>query len=230
MVEAPAPVVVELHDRADVVLGDDRGRTDVGLLDQLDLARHLGRVVHLELLPGLREDAVGDVRSRHEQVEVELALESLAHDLHVQEAEEPAAEPEAERLRGLRLVEERGVVELQLLERVAKRRIVVRVGREQPREHGRLHVLVAGERLGGGLVLGRQRVADAQAADLLQARDDVADLAGLEGRASGSGRARRTRAPPPRSACLRPSRAGAARVEKRPSTIRTKATTPRYWS
>ena len=127
----------------DVVLGDDRGRADVGLLDELELARHLGRVVHLELLARLRQHAVGDVRRGDEQVEVELALEALADDLHVQEPEEAAAEAEAERLRRLGLVEERGVVQLQLLEGVAKVRVVVRVGREEPREHGRLHVLVA---------------------------------------------------------------------------------------
>ena len=54
-----------------------------------------------------RAHPVGDVRRGHEQVEVELALEPLAHDLHVQQAEEAAAEAEAERLRRLGLVEER---------------------------------------------------------------------------------------------------------------------------
>ena len=57
--------------------------------------------------PAVVQHAVGDVRRGHEQVEVELALEPLAHDLHVQQAEEAAAEAEAERLRRLGLVEER---------------------------------------------------------------------------------------------------------------------------
>ena len=112
MVEPPAPVGVQLHHRADVVLRDDDRRLDVRLLDALDLARHLGRVVHLDLLACLGDDAVGDIRRRHDQVEIELALEPLPHDLHMQEAEEAAAEAEAERVRGLRLVEERRVVEL----------------------------------------------------------------------------------------------------------------------
>ena len=150
VVEAPAPLVVQLHDRADVLLRDDRGRADVRLLDLLDLAREVGRVVHLDLLAGLRQHAVGDVRRGHEQVEVELALEPLAHDLHVEETEEPAAEAEAERLRRLGLVEERRVVQLQLLERVAELRVLVRIGRKEAREDGRLDVLVAGQRLGGG--------------------------------------------------------------------------------
>ena len=91
------------------------------------------RVVHLDLLAGLRQDAVRDVGRGHEQVEVELALEPLADDLHVEEAEEPAAEAEPERLRRLRLVEERGVVQLQLVERVAKLRVLVRLGRDRGR-------------------------------------------------------------------------------------------------
>ncbi len=98
-----------------------------GSSTSLDLTRQLGRVVHLELLPGLREHSVGDVRRGHEQIEIELALEPLAHDLHVQKPEEAAAEAEAEGLRSLRLVEERGVVQLELLERVAELRVLVRV-------------------------------------------------------------------------------------------------------
>ena len=133
MVEAAAALVRELHHRADVVLRHDHGRLHVRLLDPLELARHLGRVVHLDLLAGPRGRAVGDVRRRDQEVEVELALEALAHDLHVQEAEEAAAEAEAERLRRLRLVRERPVVELEALERVAQLRVVVGVGREDAR-------------------------------------------------------------------------------------------------
>ena len=132
--------------------------------------------------PGRVQDAVGDVRRGDEQVEVELALEPLAHDLHVQQAEEAAAEAEAERLRGLRLVEERRVVQLQPLERVAQLGVLVRVGREEPGEDHRLDVLVAGQRLGGGLLLGGEGVADAQLDDVLQPGDHVADLAGRERR------------------------------------------------
>ena len=181
MVEAPAALVAELHHGADVLLGHDHLRLDVRLLDLVDRVGHVGRRVHLAPLGRvLRAHAVGDGRRRHEQVEVELALEPLAHDLHVQQAEEAAAEAEAERLRGLGLVEERRVVELQLLERVAELGVVVGVGREEPGEHHRLDVLVAGERLGRRPRLGGERVADAQLGDLLEPGDHVADLAGDE--------------------------------------------------
>ena len=116
-------------------------------------ARHLGRVVHLAPVPVALEHAVGDVRRGHDQVEVELALEPLADDLHVQQPEEAAAEAEAERLRRLGLVEESGVVELQPLERVAQLRILVGVAREQAGEDHRLDVLVPRQRLLGGAPL-----------------------------------------------------------------------------
>ena len=148
MVEAAAPLVAELHHRADVVLRHDHRRRDVRLLDALELARHVGGVVHLDHLAVAALDAVGDVRCRHDQIEVELALEPLADDLHVQQAEEAAAEAEPERSRRLRLVEESRVVELQLLERVTQLGVVVGVAREQPREHHRLDVLVPGDGLG----------------------------------------------------------------------------------
>ena len=88
-----------------------------------------------------------DRRHRRHQVEVVLALQPLAHDVHVQQAEEAAAEAEAERVGGLRLPGQRGVVERQLLERVAQVRVVVGVDREQAAEDHRLDVAVAGQRL-----------------------------------------------------------------------------------
>jgi hypothetical protein len=45
-----------------------------------------------------RRHAVEHARRGRDQVHVELALEPLLHDLHVQQAEEAAAEAEAERL------------------------------------------------------------------------------------------------------------------------------------
>ena len=122
-----------------------------------------------------------DVRRRRDQLEVELALEPLLHDVHVQQTEEPGPEPEAERLRGLGLVAERRVRELQPVERLAELRVVAALVREQARPHHRLRLPVAGERLGGGVLAGdRDRVADLGLVDVLQPGDEVADLAGTE--------------------------------------------------
>ena len=134
--------------------------------------------MHLAPLAVALEHPVGDVRCGDDQVEVELALEPLAHDLHVEKPEKTTAEAEAERPRRLRLVEERGVVQLQALQRVAQLGVLVGVAREETGEHHRLDILVAGQRLGRGRAApSRQRVADAQRRNVLQARDHVADLA-----------------------------------------------------
>ncbi len=145
-----AALLAELHHRPDVLLRAEDRRADVGLADLLDPRRvgHVGRVVdghdvavgqrHLEL----------DRRHRRQQLEVVLALQALAHDVHVQQAEEAAAEAEAERVGGLGLPRQRGVVERELLQRVAQLGEVVGVDREQPAEDHRLDLAVAGQRLG----------------------------------------------------------------------------------
>ena len=107
----------------------------------------LGRAVDLDDLAVGLGDAIQHARRRRDQVHVELALEPLLHDLHVQQAEESAAEAEAERDRGLRLEEERGVVQPQLLERLAQLGVLMALDRIEPGEHHRLQFLEARERL-----------------------------------------------------------------------------------
>ena len=130
--------------------------------------------------------AVGDRRRGRDQREAELALEALAHDLHVQEAEEAAAEAEAERVGALGLEGDAGVVELQLVERVAQQGQLVAVDRVQPAEDHRLGVPVALERLGRGRARVGDRLAAPRLADVLDPRDQVPDLAGAE-RVGGDG-------------------------------------------
>ena len=125
-------------------------------------------------------DAVLDRRRRGDEVEVELALEPLLDDLHVEQAEEAAPEAEPEGDRALGLEGDRGVVEVELLERVAEERVVRAVERVDAGEDERLGLLVAGQRCGGGPLGRGQRVADLAIADALEAGRDVADLAGGE--------------------------------------------------
>ena len=66
--------------------------------------RHQRRILdQLHRAVGL-VDLVLHARHRRDEVEIELALEPLLHDLHVQQAEKSAAEAEAERRRRLGLV------------------------------------------------------------------------------------------------------------------------------
>ncbi|SII84905.1 Uncharacterised protein [Mycobacteroides abscessus subsp. abscessus] len=179
--ELAAAVLAEFHDRADVVArGEDR-RLDHRLADLADLAgRELRGVRHDDLGAVLEGDVVDDARGGRDEVEVELALKALADDLEVEEAKEPAAEAEAERRRVLRFVDEGGVVELELVERVAQRRVVGAVDGEEPGEDHRLGLLVAGQGLLGRGCGRGDRVADLRLADVLDTGDEVADLADAE--------------------------------------------------
>ena len=103
--------------------GSSISSSSAGISDGLCTSRHS---------PLRSQHAVVDVRRGHDQVEVEFALEPLADDLHVQQPEEAAAEAEAERARRLGLVEERRVVELQPLERVAQLGVLVGVLGKRP--------------------------------------------------------------------------------------------------
>ena len=114
-----------------------------------DVARlgQLRRAVDLHDLAVGRRHAVQHARRGRDQVHVELALEPLLDDLHVQQAEEAAAEAEAERDRRLRLEEERRVVQPQLLERLAQLRVAMPFDRIEAGEDHRLERLEAGIRL-----------------------------------------------------------------------------------
>ena len=177
-----AALLAQLHHRAHVLLrGEDRG-PDVGLLDRRDqpaVGHVRGRVDHHLAAVG-EVHVVLDGGRRSQQLQVVLALEALAHDVHVQQAQEATAKAEAERLAGLRLPGERRVVELELLERVAQVGELVGLDREETAEHHRLDLAVAGQRLDGRARLGGERVAHAQLRHVLDARDQVADLARVQ--------------------------------------------------
>ena len=101
LVHLTAAQLAQLHQRARVVGRRDDADLEVGLLDEVDALRvgEVGRVVDdVERAIGAVH-AVFDAGRGGDQGEVELALEALLDDLHVQQAEEAAAEAEAERPR-----------------------------------------------------------------------------------------------------------------------------------
>src|SRR5205823_2562843 len=102
---------------AEELVGREDGCLDDRLFDtgDADGVGHLRGRVNLDDLAIGSRHAVADAGRGRNQVQVELAFESLLHDLHVQESEEAATKAEAERDRRLRLVEEGGVVEAELV-------------------------------------------------------------------------------------------------------------------
>jgi hypothetical protein len=139
-------------------------------------SREVARVRHPDLLAGVHDDAVDGVRRGGDQGQVEFALQALADDLHVQQAQEAAAEAEPERVARLRLVQQGGVVEPQLVQRVAQVGVVVAVHRVQAGEDHRLGGRVAGQRFGRRVGGAGHGVADPGLPDVLDPGDQVADL------------------------------------------------------
>ena len=117
---------------------------------------------------------------RRDEVEVELALQPLLNDLHVEHAEKAAAEAEAQRHGALRLEGEGGVVELELFQRVAQVGVLGAVlGVDAAVDHAARRT-VARQRLGGGILHARDRVAHAGVVHVLDAGREVADVAAAE--------------------------------------------------
>jgi hypothetical protein len=80
--------------------------------------RQENRVVDLLDRAVVHAHAVDHARIGRDDVAVVFAAQPLLHDLHVQQAQETAAEAEAQRHARLGLVLERAVVQRQLLQRI----------------------------------------------------------------------------------------------------------------
>ena len=172
-----SPLLAECHDRTDILLREHDLSLNHRLLHVLDLGRirHIGRVREIHLRAIRLIDLVNDRRSRRDEIEVILALESLRHDIEMQESEEAAAETKAEGRRSLRLILKRRVVELKLLKRVPQVRVLRRVRRINAAVNHRLRLLVAGERLRARPVKARHRIADACLLEILDTGLEISD-------------------------------------------------------
>ncbi len=176
--ERAAPLVTQLLDAADVLRRAHDPKPHVRLLDPLDLAlrRHARRVLHLRRRPVPQVHPIVHVGHRAHQIEVELPLQALPHDLHVQQTEKPATEAETQRLARLRLVPDRRVVQLQLVQCDPQPLVLVRVGRVKAREHHRLDLSVARQQLEGRPVGVEQRVAHLRIRDRSDLGREIPDF------------------------------------------------------
>src|SRR5437773_1683274 len=177
-----APLLAQLHDAADVLGRRHDPRLDVRFLDVVDgrAVRHEARV--LDQLHGAVRlvDVVLHVRHGADQVEVELPLEPLAPDLHVEQPAEAAAKPEAECHRRLGLVVQRPVVELELGQRVAQLFELLGIRRVQAGEHHRHDVAVPAQEGQVTVVRVEHRIAGTGVAHAPHVGDEVADFTGFE--------------------------------------------------
>src|SRR5258708_25445357 len=141
----------EGHDIADIFgLCNDLG-ADIRFFDAIDpgWVRHLRWVVDDDHLLLIRVSDKAYVGHRGDDGLVELAFQPLMDDLHMEHAEETATKAKAKGLRGLQLVGERSVVQLQLVHAISQLFKIVRVNREDARKDHRLYFLETLDHLPG---------------------------------------------------------------------------------
>ena len=178
---APA-LLAHGHDVADVVRGGDDGDLD----ERLPLLRDDGGVgvvvgvVHADLRAVGLGHFVNDVGQGGDEVQVELPLQALLNDLHVEHPQKAAAEAEAQGGGGLRLEGQGGVVELELFQGIPQVGVLGAVfGVNAAVDHapGRA---IAGQGLVSGVFHGGDGVAHLGVLDVLDGGGEIADLAGGE--------------------------------------------------
>ena len=174
-VQLHTPLLVgQGHHRAHVILRHVQVHRHDGLahLVQPALLGHLGRVLHhAHFAVGLNH-LVDHAGGSGDQVLVKLALESLLHDFHVQQAEKAATKTKTQRLGHLWLVMQRGIIELEFLQAVAQAFVLVGLGRVEAGENLRLDLLETRQGFAGG----QRRTASAG----LDEGNGIADLGRLQ--------------------------------------------------
>ena len=115
ILEHTALILAQIHDRTDVFGRRINFDLDDRLLHVFDI-RLLGqmrRVIDKKFLPVRLMHLIGDARRGGDDVEIEFPLDAFLNDFHVQKPQKAAAKTEPERDGGIRLEDERRVIELQ---------------------------------------------------------------------------------------------------------------------
>ena len=178
---APA-VLAHGHDIAHILVGGDDGDLHIGLLGMLDNSGVgiIVGVIHLY------QGAVGLIHMVNnggesgDQIQVELPLQALLDDLHMEHPQKAAAEAEAQSHGAFRLKGQGGIVELELFQGVPQVRILAAIlGVDAAVDH-RLGGPIAGQRLRGGVFGVGNGVAHLGVLDGLDGGGEVAHLPGLQ--------------------------------------------------
>ena len=176
---APA-LLAHGHDVAHIVGRRDDGHLGVGLLSQLDHRRVrviVGIVHHDHGAVGLG-DTVDHRGQGGDEIQIELPLQPLLDDLHVEHAQKAAAEAEAQGGGGLGLEGQGGVVELELLQGVPQIWILGAVLGVNAAVHHGAGGAVAGQGLGGGALHTGDGVTHLGILHVFDGGSEVAHLAG----------------------------------------------------
>ena len=165
--------VRQRHHRSHAVLRHVQMHRDDGLADLVDaaLVRHLARVLDLEHRAVTEFNLIDHTGRGRDEVLVELTLQALLHDFHVQQAQETTTESKAQGLAHFGLVTQRRIVELEFFKRVTQLVVLAGFGGVQPCKNLRFDLFKTGQGFGG-----RARVVG----QLFVQRDGVTHLGGIQ--------------------------------------------------
>ena len=170
--EHAAEIILRHEDRA---AGD--GLTHLGNIT--DLRQRRG-VVDAQHLTAFLFDLINHGGRRSDQIQTVLPLQALPDDLHMQHAEETTAEAETQRIGGLGLIEQGGVVQGQFRQGFTKILVLVRRDGEYPGVNLGLDGLKTGQRRHLRPPGVHQRIPHRRALDILDARDHVTHFAAVQ--------------------------------------------------
>ena len=169
------------HDRADVCRACNDGRTDIRLVDMVDQCGigQSGGVVHLLHVAFLVVHLVRNVGNGGDHVHIELALQPLLNDFHVQQSEKTAAETESQGHRRFGLESERSIIQLQLFQRCPQVfKLLAFDGVNTGKNHW-LHLFEAGDGFVAGVLHVRDGVSHLYLFRRFDSRDDVSHVTAL---------------------------------------------------
>ena len=167
------------HDRSDIAGSRDNRSVDIRFLHVLNQrwVRHTRRIVYLHALTMLVIHHVRHVWHRRNHIHVELTVQSLLHNLHVEQTQETTAETKTEGSRTLVLEGERSIVQPQLFQRCTQVLIVLWLYRIHSGKHHWLHLLETSNRLLCRVGTSGNRIAHFHLHSILDTRHDVAHIA-----------------------------------------------------
>ena len=105
--------------------------------------RQSGRIMHFFHLALLGVTHIADVGHGGDHIHVELTVETLLDDFHVEQTQKTTTETEAQRYGTLRRKGQGGIVELKLLQRSTQVLVICRIDGIDTGKHHRLHLLEA---------------------------------------------------------------------------------------
>ena len=182
ILECAAAFLAKIHDAADIFLRRKNIRLDDRLLrlGNIGRIRIIGRVVDHHNLAVRQRNAIDYRRRSRNQIQIVFTFQSLLNDLHMQQAEEAAAESEAQCNGGFRLKGQRCVIQLQFFQCVAQVVIMCAVRRIDTGKDHRADLAVSGQRLCTRIVRQCNCVTDARITDALDRSGQIPDLTGFQ--------------------------------------------------